>query len=1063
LEVRIEVNVKPGASTGEANEMEARGGEQDGDPGASVPSSSLTEPLTVGGQPTPFGVEQGGYTLTPEEEGGGLDTQAGSHPFQLTTALNLNETAELISAEHGATETGLIGTAPALTKHLSFNLPPGVIGDPRAVPACPGSDFSTIGLDDINACKPETAIGVAVVSVNLPDPAFHNITRAVPLWNLVPAQGEPARFGFEVLHVPVVLDTSLRSTGDYGVSVSVNQAPESAQLLSSEVTIWGAPGAPGHDQSRGWGCLVEGVAIEHVVACEATTQHSSKAFLTMPTSCSKQPLRTTVEGESWPIKALASEQGEAFSLAGATEDQLPGFEHCNALPFEPSIALAGTEHSASTPTGLNVDVSVPQQGTVLSGQLAQPDVKTSTVTLPAGMQLNPAAAGGLEACSEQQIGYQGPSSEDPLSPETPQPLRFSSAPATCPKASKIGLVQIHTPLLEQELTGSVYLATPAPLGEPGQNPFNSLFALYILAEDPTAGIVVKLAGESHLDEHTGRITTTFQDTPQLPFEELSLELFAGPRASLSTPSTCSTSPLQASFLPWSTESGHEGEPFKTPATHPQEQLQINTGGEGGPCSNPPPFDPSLQGGASNTQAGAFTSFAVAITRRGGDQQLTGATVQLPPGNAAMLASVTPCPEPQASQGTCGPESEIGEARASAGLGPDPYTVTGGRVYITGPYDGAPFGLSIVTPAVAGPFDLGDIVVRSKIEVNPHTAQVTISSAIPTFVQGVGRPPSGVPLQLRQIQVTVDRPNFEFDPTNCSPQRIEATLAGAQGASANVSWPFAVTGCQSLHFKPGVSAQTRGETSKADGASLSLTFKSHPGEAHVAKTILTIPATLPARLTTIQKACLARVFETNPAACPEGSDIGTAVVHTPVLKNPFSGPIYLVSHGNAAWPDAELVLQSEGITVILDGQTAIKKGVTTSSFLSVPDAPFESVEATLPEGPHSALTMNPTLAEKAHYDLCGQHLAIPTQLIGQNGTLVDHDVKVAVQGCVAVKASKTRKLTRAQKLKLALNACRKRHEHSRATRASCERHARRRYRAKQAPGKRSHTSAGTNAG
>ncbi len=1005
LELRIEVNVKPDASTGEENQVEARGAEQEGQPGVEVPSASLSEPLTVSGQPTPFGVEQQGYTLTPEEAGGGVDRQAGSHPFQLTTALDLNETAELISGEGGATETGLIGTAPALPNHLSFNLPPGLIGDPRAVPACSGSDFSTIGLDDINACKPETAIGVAVVTVNLPDPAFHNITRAVPLWNLVPARGEPARFGFEVLHVPVVLDTSLRSDGDYGVSVSVNQAPESAQLLSSEVTIWGAPAQASHDHSRGWGCLVEGAAIEHAVPCEATSQHSGGAFLTTPTSCSTQPLTSTVEGESWPNKTLASEPGETSSLQGDTQDQLSGFEGCNLLDFTPSIALESTEHAASTPTGLNVSVTVPQQGTVEAGLLAQPDIKSTTVTLPEGMQLNPAAAGGLEACSEQQIGYQGPAGVDPLSPEAAQPLRFSNAPAQCPDASKVGDVHIRTPLLEQELTGAVYLATPAPLGEAGENPFDSLLALYIVAEDPAAGILVKLAGETRLDERTGRVTSTFTDTPQVPFEQLRLELFSGPRASLSTPSTCGTNPIEASFLPWSAE--NEDDLFHTPGTLPSEQLEISAAGEGGQCSSQPPFSPSLQGGASSTQAGAFTNFALAITRPGPNQQLSGATVHLPLGNAAILAALTPCPEPQAAQGTCGPESQIGEARASTGLGPDPYTVNGGRVYVTGPYEGAPFGLSIVTPAVAGPFNLGDVVVRSKIEVDPHTAQVTITSGLPIYLQGIGRPATGVPLQLREIEVTVDRASFEFNPTNCSPHTIEATLNGAQGASANVSWPFQVSGCQSLPFAPTVAASTQGKTSKQNGASLNLRFTSGNDQAHVAKTVLTIPAILPARLSTIQKACIASTFEANPAACPEGSVIGSATVHTQVLKSPLTGPIYLVSHGNAAWPDAELVLQGENnVKVILDGQTAIKKGVTTSSFLSVPDVPFETVEATLPEGPHSALTTN--LPFKDHYSLCGQKLRIPTALGGQNGSAINENVKVSVQGCRAVKTSKKKK-------------------------------------------------------
>jgi hypothetical protein len=624
-------------------------------------------------------------------------------------------------------------------------------------------------------------------------------------------------------------------------------------------------------------------------------------------------------------------------------------------------------------------VTVPQQTTVKAGgPPAESDIKGTSVTLPRGVLLNPSAANGLEACSEQEIGFEGQPGIDPYSPGAEQPLRFSREPANCPAASKVGAVRIDTPLLEHELHGSVYLAAPAPLGESGQNPLNSLVALYIVAEEPRAGIRVKLAGESQLNGETGQLSTSFQNTPQVPFEELHLELFGGPRPSISTPPFCEGYHAEASFTPWSGASSLQA--FSDPAA-----FNIDTGPEGTGCpSGQQPFAPGFQAGVTNLQGGAFTTFTLDLNRPAADQPVTGLSVHLPPGDAAMLASVAPCQEPQASQGTCGPESEIGEAVASSGLGPDPYTVTGGRVYITGPYEGAPFGLSIVTPAVAGPFNLGDVVVRAKIEVNPYTAQVTISSGLPTFVQGVGRAASGVPLQLRQIQVTVNRPNFVFNPTSCDPQTIEATLTGAPGTSANVSWPFQATGCQSLPFKPGVNATTKGKTSKAQGASLGLKFTSHPGEAHIAKTILTIPATLPARLTTIQKACLAKVFEANPAACPAGSDIGNAVVHTPVLKSPVTGPIYLVSHGNAAWPDAKLVLQGEGITVILDGQTAIKKGVTTSSFLSVPDVPFETVEADLPEGPHSALTTN--LPAKDHYSLCGQKLAIPTQLTGQNGTL-----------------------------------------------------------------------------
>ncbi len=1037
LEVIITVNVLASATGTGQDVMSVEGGEQEDQPGVPAPAQVLERAFSIGNGPSGFGVEEHGYAITREEEGGTVDDRAGSHPFQLTTTLDLNQILEE-NAKTGPTQA-----APALARDLAFNLPPGLIGDPQAVPACPTVAFLAISETATNDCQPRSAIGVAVVTLNEPN-HFGDITRAVPLWNLEPAQGEPARFGFEALKVPVVLDTSLRSNGDYGVNVTVSNAPQAAQILASEVTIWGTPAAAAHGPSRGWACVLGGVYYDHEAPCEPESEGSPVAFLTMPTACTG-PLSSSVEGQSWPLRSLASEPGTIFTLQGpGTEDELAGFEHCQQLPFGPTIAVEPVEeqngvnvtaHAGSTPAGLDVNVRMPQQSTLEPEGLGQSDLRETTVTLPEGLQLNPSAADGLQACSEQQIGYESPPVEpDPFSPGAAQPLRFSNAPAGCPEASKIGLVHIKTPLLGEELGGAVYLATPAPLGEVERNPFNSLLALYVVAEDPAAGIRVKLAGRSQLNPQTGQLTSTFQNTPQVPFEELRLELFAGARASLSTPATCDTYPTQAVFTPWS------GTPPVTASSEAQA-FTVSSGPGGAPCASPLPFTPSLTAGATSRQAGAFTSFMVQLTRPDGDQALTGLTVHLPPGNAAILASVTPCPEPQASQGTCGPESLIGEATATSGVGVDPYTVTGGRVYITGPYQGAPYGLSIVTPAVAGPFDLGDVVVRSAINIDPHTAQVTITSSLPTVLQGVGREPTGIPVQLRDVYVNVNRPNFEYNPTNCNPASISAVLTGAQGATSNISNPFHLAGCENLPFKPSVSAGTQGQTSKADGASLALTFKSKTGEDHVAKTILTIPSTLPARLTTIQKACVASVFEANPASCPEGSDIGTAVVHTPVLKSPLTGPIYLVSHGNAAWPDAELVLQGEGITIILDGQTAIKKGITTSSFLSVPDAPFESVEATLPEGPHSALTTN--LPLKDHYSLCGRKLTIPTALTGQNDTIVKQSVRVSVQGCHAVKASKMRKLTRKQKLTRALEACRKHHPHSLARRTTCERTARKR--------------------
>jgi hypothetical protein len=1020
LKVTIPVEVSSEASTGEQNTVRVSGGEPEA-------SSELDRPVTVKDEPTPFGVER--YELTPEEQDGATDTQAGSHPFQLTATLDLNQTL----TPEGEGQAELEPAAPALARNLSFKLPPGLLGDPKAVQSCPDVEFSSIGENDVNACPANTAIGVALVTLNLPVDVNGVFTEAVPVFNLTPAPGEPARFGFEDAKVPVVLDTSVRTDSDYGVTVTIKNTTQIPQFLGSRVTFWGEPENPSHDASRGWACI-RGKEVNGE-KCSPPAVRGSTPFLTLPTACTGA-LASEVQGESWAGGRL--DLSEPFTA----------LEACQAVPFNPELTAQPVEEAegrapnrpmttASTPTGMNVTVTLPVEGQATNQTgvaLGESAVRDTDVVLPRGVQLSPSAANGLQACSEAEVGFEGRNATpDPFAPGVSGELLFSNGPASCPEASKVGTVAIASPDLKNKLLGAVYLARQ------NENPFGSLFALYIVAEDPNSGVRVKLAGEVSVNEQTGQITSLFSDTPQVPFEQLELHFFEGPHASLSTPPQCGPYVTTSTFSAWSGASQEsESPPFEI------------TGAPGGrPCPpSPLPFHPGLSAGSSNGQAGAFTPFTLTIANSDGSQPLTGVAVRLPTGIAALLSKVTPCPEPRAGQEwACGADSLIGHSTASAGLGPEPYNLPG-QVYLTSGYDGAPFGLLVQTPAMAGPFNLGMVNVRSRINVDPKTAAVTITTdpgprgeALPTRLKGI-------PAQIKQLNVTVDRPEFEFNPTGCEPKQIEATLAGGEGATATASSPFQVTGCQSLPFKPGVSASTDGKTSKADGASLDLTFTSHPGEAHVAKTILTIPATLPARLTTIQKACLAGVFEANPAGCPEGSDIGTAVVHTPVLKNPVAGPIYLVSHGNAAWPDAELVLQGEGITVILDGQTAIKHGVTTSSFLSVPDVPFESVEVTLPEGPHSALTMTPTLAEKDHYSLCGQSLKIPAALSGQNGTAFNESVKLKVAGCHAVKASKTKKLTQAEKLGRALAACRKPHRHARVQRARCERSARRRFTARE---------------
>ncbi len=559
-----------------------------------------------------------------------------------------------------------------------------------------------------------------------------------------------------------------------------------------------------------------------------------------------------------------------------------------------------------------------------------------------------------------------------------------------------------------------------------------------------SGVLVKLAGKGELSEGSLRVATTFTNAPQVPFEDLKLELFGGARGSVSTPARCGAYGTQASFTPWS---GTGTVNLSSAA----EEFEIRSGAYGGGCpAGSLAFSPGFSAESTSAQAGAFTGFQLELARPDGDQALSSVSMHLPPGVAALLSSVRLCEEPQAARDECSPESQVGEATAVAGLGPEPYVESGGKVYITGAYGGAPFGLEIVSPAVAGPFNLGTVTVRSKLYIDPENASVTIvSDALPTQLRGI-------PLQLKRVLVDVNRQGFQFNPTNCSPMSIKGTVSGAEGASAEVSSPFGVTGCPSLPFAPKLSAVAGGRGSKANGTSLAVTVTSGGvgpsgvAQAGIAKVDLALPVALSSRLSTLQKACTEATFNANPASCNEDSVIGNATIHTPVLSNPLSGPAYLVSHGGAAFPDVEFVLQGEGITLLLDGKTDIKAGVTYSRFESAPDAPFTVFETVLPAGPHGVLT--PNVPEREEYSLCKASLQMPTEITGQNGAVINQTTNIAVTGCGGVKDSKAVKLTRAQLLAKALKAC-KRYK-KKARRATCEKHARKRYRATKAAHKSS---------
>jgi hypothetical protein len=1064
LELRIRVKTELGASAEPENRVSVTGG--------GAPPEEKHPALKVNGQPFKYGVES--FEVTPEDEQFREAHSAGSHPFQFTATLTFNQTYE---PDPGFPT--LWPSNPTLLKSLNVKLPPGlvgnanVVGNPALPQQCADDSFGSNGKEGTNACPGNTVIGVAAVTFNDPILLKYD-TLVVPVFNLVPAPGEPAKFGIDFNHVPIVADTAVRTGGDYGVTVSVHNASQSVQVLSTRVTIWGVPNDERHKSARGWECITNGSHVRRFVPpkpCEPLSfPPPAQPFLLLPTSC-ENPLRISLEGEAWDGQQLTGD------TEYSSKEPLRG---CNELPFEPSIGVSPDQHSASTPTGMTVKVHLPQQTTLEANGKAEADVRSSTLALPAGMQASAGAANLLEACSAQQIGWNLPGNggfspslpeerqvdNNDFSPTLPEPTPALPEPP-CPQASKIGTIDIKTPLLKEHIKGGAYLAAQ------DTNPFASPLALYIVAQEPTSKVLVKLAGEVVIDPTTGELVGRFRNTPQAPFEDLTLHLFNGregngERSAQATPAHCGEYHATASFEDWSVaaETSVESNP---------EEFKITKGPGGTGCPGATlPFNPEFTAGPENTQAGAFTPFRLTIERPDGSQALTGASVRLPPGAAAMISSVTPCPIAVADVGQCPSASFIGHVTTSAGLGGSPVTL-GGEAFLTESFDGAPFGVSILTRATeVGPFNIGEIVANSTINVDPSTAVATITVVETRILEFEGHsghfeftgrvkmaneplPPTpvptifkGVPVQLKRVTVTVDRQGFEFNPTNCNPQSIfgspmavTGVLSGSEGASVPVANGYGVTGCSRLPFSPKFTATVAGNASKAEGTTFTVRVESSRGQANIAKTFVALPIALPARLTTIQKACLDATFNANPASCGEGSNIGFAVAHTPALKKPLVGPAYLVSHGNAAFPDVEFVLRGEGITVVLDGKTDIKHGITYSRFEAVPDAPIETFETVFPAGPHSALTSN--VPESEHFSLCKQTLSMPTELTGQNGAILKQTTNIAITGCPKVLPFKQAK----SKLTVALEHCRKKYKGKakRKKRLACEAQARKRYAAK----------------
>jgi hypothetical protein len=976
--------------------------------GASSPASTSL-PIVVSATPASFGFQDlDGWFSSAD---GRTDTQAGSHPYGFTFSFNLNTvrlpTGELSSGIYPAGGEG---------RDLTVDLPPGFIGNPTVIPQCTRQQF------DYEECPPSTQVGIDQAGVGLSG-ALPIVPFRVsfPVYNLVPPSGVPAEFAFDLAGVQTFLDANVRSGGDYGLVVHVNNIG-TIRLMYNNVTFWGEPSDSQHNPSR---FSKNGDLVNGQPACQQGCASSAARvpFLTLPTSCEgKQTYSASLN--TWEPGAFGETLfGEASFLSHDSSDTPVGFTGCDHLDFKPSISVAPDTAGADTPAGLTVDIRAPQEGLATTGALTTSDIKDTTVTLPAGVVVNTGQAAGLQACQYSQSG---------LGVE-PTPSEPSKGEPSCPNASKVGTDEAVTPILFHPLKGNVYVLNSNPPH------------LKLLAALSGEGVIVKLVLEVELNEQTGQITTHVLNVPQAPVSDFTISFSGGAQAALATPTQCGTYTATSDFTPWSAPS--VGDVF------PSSNFAISSGPGGGACpSSTLPFGPSLTAGSTTDQAGGFTSFSLLLQSGDGQQRIEKLQFKAPGGLSGMLSAVPLCPEPQAQAGTCSAASQIGHASVASGPGPYPLTIPQpgnpeSPIYLTGPYQGAPFGLTIVTHVLAGPFNLGNVITRARVEVDRHTAQITVTTdPLPQVIDGV-------PTDLRLVDSVIDRPGFMFNPTNCSPSSFSGTAtgtpppgAGGPGATAGISSHFQVGSCQSLKFAPSFKVSTSGKTSRSKGASLDakviypavpLAANQAAGEANIASVKVDLPKQLPSRLTTLQKACTAAQFESNPAGCPSASVIGHATAITQVLPVPLTGPAIFVSHGGEAFPSLIIVLQGYGVRVDLVASTFISHaGITSSTFKTLPDVPFKSFDLNLPEGKYSALAANG--------NLCTSKLAMPTAFVGQNGAVIHESTKITATGCAKVKA-----LTRAQKLTRALKACKKK---AKGRRAACNKTALKRYGALKAKNK-----------
>ncbi len=940
--VMITVDVPPGISGVHDNSVEISGG------GAAQPATD-TDPTPFGDVPTAFGFVPGSFAadlFDAEFPAGSPEHQAGSHPFELRIDFDQN----LGIRQHPG--TGRYFTEPVEdTKTLETLLPPGLIGNPEAMPKCKAIQLNDVGPSLRGSCPANTQLGLAdFVLQDGSDLVTSAATGAVdgstdvPLFNMEPPAGAAAAFAFSINSAPVWIRATLAvdENGDTTVLTRVENQTKIFTLRSLRLTLWGVPADPAHDHLR----LDPSAPSPETNYGESFTGAPIRPFLTLPTQCDVPAGAIRQRMDSWQAQGQFTPWVEGADIhASGCED--PRFR------FEPTISIKSTSREAASPTGLEIDLHVPQKDDTVtdpadlysqSGDdraIVIPNLRNAVTRLPLGMAVNPSIADGLTGCSRQQIRLD------------------DTAPPACPDSSKFGTVEIESPLTPHTLKGSIYQAKQS------DSPHGSLLGFYTVAEGP--GMTIKLAARVDSDPETGQLTTTFLDSPQLAFTHYRLRFNGGPRAPLVNPPTCGTHRSTARFTAWNSS---------VPAVDTGDSFELTSGPNGAPCPNGlggRSFAPSFDAKSLTPIAGAFSQFALEASRDDGTQELRGLETTLPPGMLAKLAGVPYCPEAalaaiSAAAGTglgerldpsCPAASLVGHSDAAAGAGSLPFH-NPGNVYLTGPYKGAPLGLAVVTPIVAGPLDLGSIVVRAALRVDPRSARATVvSDPIPDKLVAEG---NGFLLNVRSVRVAMDRPSFTLNPTSCAEMAVGGVLTSLQGTVASLSERFQVGACAALGFKPALSMRLFGKTNRGAHPRLRATLRMPNRGANITRAAVALPRSAILDQSHIGTVCTRMQFAADE--CPAASVYGRARAFTSLLDQPLEGPVYLRSSNNEL-PDLVADLGGQ-ISVELVGRIDTNKARRIrATFDLVPDAPVSKFVLTMQGGKKGLLQNSRNLCKRAY--------------------------------------------------------------------------------------------------